>query len=155
MGQDPDAIRREIEQTRERMGETVEALGYKADVPSRAKEAVSGRVDSVKSKISGATPDGAQVFREGSNLTIVTYAAMVYVANDAADELAKEGVSVEIVDLRGIVCPNGPPCPAYVDGVPLRPRDGNGSGTVLSLSVVSYAVALASLEAFQINPDEM
>ena len=54
MGQDPDAIRREIEDTRERMGETVEALGYKADVPSRAKEAVGGKVSSVKEKITGA-----------------------------------------------------------------------------------------------------
>jgi ElaB/YqjD/DUF883 family membrane-anchored ribosome-binding protein len=61
MGQDTGQIRQEIEETRGRMGETVEALGYKADVPSRAKEAVFGRVDSVKSKISGATPDGAQV----------------------------------------------------------------------------------------------
>ena len=53
MGQDPDAIRREIEETRERMGETVEALGYKADVPSRAKEKVSGTVSGVKDKIVG------------------------------------------------------------------------------------------------------
>ena len=48
MGQDPEAIRSEIEQTRERMGDTVEAIGYKADVPSRAKEAVSDRLGSVK-----------------------------------------------------------------------------------------------------------
>ena len=54
MGQDPDAIRREIEETRERMGETVGAIGYKADVPSRAKEAVSGKVQSVKESITGA-----------------------------------------------------------------------------------------------------
>jgi gas vesicle protein len=61
MGQDTGQIRRDIEETRGRMGETVEALGYKADVPGRAKEAVSGRVESVKSKISGATPDGGDV----------------------------------------------------------------------------------------------
>ncbi len=53
MGQDPDAIRREIEQTRERMGETVEALGYKADVPTRTKEKVTGTVSGVKDKIIG------------------------------------------------------------------------------------------------------
>ena len=53
MGQDPDAIRREIEQTRERMGETVEALGYKADVPSRTKEKVTGTVAGVKDRIVG------------------------------------------------------------------------------------------------------
>jgi hypothetical protein len=34
------------------MSETVEAVGYKADVPSRAKEAVSEKVDNVKSKVS-------------------------------------------------------------------------------------------------------
>jgi ElaB/YqjD/DUF883 family membrane-anchored ribosome-binding protein len=61
MGQDTGQIRQDIEETRGRMGETVEALGYKADVPSRAKEAVSGRVNSVKEKISGATPDSGEV----------------------------------------------------------------------------------------------
>jgi hypothetical protein len=61
MGQDAGQIRQDIDETRGRMGETVEALGYKADVPGRAKEAVSGRVESVKSKISGATPDGGDV----------------------------------------------------------------------------------------------
>jgi gas vesicle protein len=52
MGQDPDAIREEIAQTRAEMSETVEAIGYKADVPSRAKEKVSEKVDNVKSKVS-------------------------------------------------------------------------------------------------------
>jgi ElaB/YqjD/DUF883 family membrane-anchored ribosome-binding protein len=51
MGQDPDEIRAGIDQTRERMGETIDALGYKADVKSRAKENVGGKVDSVKEKI--------------------------------------------------------------------------------------------------------
>jgi predicted ribonuclease toxin of YeeF-YezG toxin-antitoxin module len=51
MGSDPDAIREEIEQTRAEMGETVEAIGYKADVPSRAKEKVSEKVDNVKNKV--------------------------------------------------------------------------------------------------------
>ena len=55
MGQDPDAIRQDIEQTRSEMSETVEAVGYKADVPSRAKEAVAGKVDSVRSKVSDVT----------------------------------------------------------------------------------------------------
>ena len=51
MGQDPDAIRQDIAQTRAEMSETVEAVGYKADVPSRAKEAVSDKVENVKSKV--------------------------------------------------------------------------------------------------------
>jgi ElaB/YqjD/DUF883 family membrane-anchored ribosome-binding protein len=52
MGQDPDAIRQDIEQTRSEMSDTVEAVGYKADVPSRAKEAVSDKVENVKAKVS-------------------------------------------------------------------------------------------------------
>ena len=55
MGQDPDTIRREIEQTRERMGETVDALGYKADVKTRTREAVSDKVDTLKEKVGGVT----------------------------------------------------------------------------------------------------
>jgi ElaB/YqjD/DUF883 family membrane-anchored ribosome-binding protein len=61
MGQDPSEIRNDIEGTRARMGDTVEALGHKADVPGRAKDAVSSRVDTVRSKISGATPDSGEV----------------------------------------------------------------------------------------------
>lgn len=51
MGQDANEIRREIEATRARMGDTVEALSYKADVPSRVKDAVQERVDTVKGTI--------------------------------------------------------------------------------------------------------
>lgn len=60
MGQDPEVIRRDIERTRENMGETVDAIGYKADVPSRAKENVQGKVDSVKESILGAKDSVAE-----------------------------------------------------------------------------------------------
>jgi ElaB/YqjD/DUF883 family membrane-anchored ribosome-binding protein len=52
MGQDPDAIRQDIAQTRAEVSETVEAVGYKADVPSRAKDKVSETVDNLKNKVS-------------------------------------------------------------------------------------------------------
>jgi gas vesicle protein len=61
MGQDPDVIRREIEQTRERMGETVEALGYKADVPSRAKDKVTGVKDRIVGTVDEHTPSAGDV----------------------------------------------------------------------------------------------
>jgi len=68
MGEDPNAIRDEIAETRERMGDTIDALGYKADVKSRAKDNVSGKVDTVKERLglagqkaSDATPDAEQV----------------------------------------------------------------------------------------------
>jgi Protein of unknown function (DUF3618) len=54
MGQDPDAIRQDIEQTRAELGETVEAIGYKADVPARAKEKVSEKVDAARARVSEA-----------------------------------------------------------------------------------------------------
>jgi 2-oxoisovalerate dehydrogenase E1 component beta subunit len=45
----------------------------------------------------------AKVVREGRDLTIVTYGSMVWVALDAAERLAQEGASVEVVDLRTLV----------------------------------------------------
>jgi 2-oxoisovalerate dehydrogenase E1 component beta subunit len=45
----------------------------------------------------------ARVYREGADLSIITYGAMVYVAEEAAGELAKEGISVEIVDMRTVL----------------------------------------------------
>ncbi|MFN2420525.1 MAG: alpha-ketoacid dehydrogenase subunit beta [Gemmatimonadota bacterium] len=45
----------------------------------------------------------ARVHREGSDLTIVTYGAMVHTAGDAADELANLGVEAEVVDLRTLL----------------------------------------------------
>ncbi|MBS4217900.1 alpha-ketoacid dehydrogenase subunit beta [Bacillus sp. FJAT-49711] len=44
----------------------------------------------------------AEVKREGSDLTIVAYGAMVHDSLKAAEELEKEGHSVEVIDLRTI-----------------------------------------------------
>jgi pyruvate dehydrogenase E1 component beta subunit len=45
----------------------------------------------------------AQVLREGTDVTIVSYSRMVHECLKAAEDLAKEGVSAEIVDLRSLV----------------------------------------------------
>ena len=44
-----------------------------------------------------------KIVREGTDVTIVTWSGMVSVAEDAAEELQKENISVEIVDIRSIV----------------------------------------------------
>lgn len=45
----------------------------------------------------------ARLHREGRDLSIITYASMVHVAQEAADLLAKEGIEIEILDLRTLL----------------------------------------------------
>ena len=58
----------------------------------------------------GEVPDGdytvpigkSKVQREGKDVTIITYSKMLEVSLKAADELAKEGIEAEVVDLRSL-----------------------------------------------------
>ena len=76
MGKDPERIREEIEETRAQMGETVDAIGYKADVKTRVKDSISDKTDAVKgavsekkdavvSTVTGVVPDTERV-KEGA-----------------------------------------------------------------------------------------
>jgi 2-oxoisovalerate dehydrogenase E1 component beta subunit len=42
----------------------------------------------------------ARVAREGRDVSVITYAAMLYVALEAAEALAKEGIEIGVLDLR-------------------------------------------------------
>jgi 2-oxoisovalerate dehydrogenase E1 component beta subunit len=62
-------------------------------------------------RIKGEVPDErytvpigeARIHRAGDDATLVTWGAMVYTAAEAAEQLAGEGASVEIVDLRSVL----------------------------------------------------
>jgi 2-oxoisovalerate dehydrogenase E1 component beta subunit len=62
-------------------------------------------------RIKGPVPEGdevvpigqAAVRREGGDITLITYAAMVQPSLEAADRLAGEGVEVEVIDLRSLL----------------------------------------------------
>jgi len=67
--------------------------------------------DKMMFAVKGSVPDGeytipfgaADVKREGEDVTIVATSSMVYVALEAAEQLAEEGVSAEVVDPRTLV----------------------------------------------------
>lgn len=70
MGQDPSELRARVEETRERVGEEVDALSYKTDVGARVGDYVAEKKEAVTSKLSRATdtvkrpiPDRQQVSR--------------------------------------------------------------------------------------------
>jgi 2-oxoisovalerate dehydrogenase E1 component beta subunit len=45
----------------------------------------------------------AKIVREGRHVSVITYGAMLYIALDAADKLAKEGIELEVMDLRSLL----------------------------------------------------
>jgi hypothetical protein len=59
MGEDPGQIRQQIEDTRAQMGDTVDALAYKADVKERAKDSITEKKDRAVESIA-QTKEGAQ-----------------------------------------------------------------------------------------------
>jgi hypothetical protein len=91
MGETPEDIRGEIESTRARMGDTVEAIGYKADVKSRVKESVAEKKDSLIGSISGGK--NAMVGKADSLVSRV--GGIVPDASQVKDGAAKVGVSKE------------------------------------------------------------
>lgn len=69
----PDDIRRDIEQTREEMGDTVEALAVKADVKGRAeeradevKEQARAKAEEVRERVSEAAAQAADAAPESA-----------------------------------------------------------------------------------------
>jgi ElaB/YqjD/DUF883 family membrane-anchored ribosome-binding protein len=73
---EPDELRREIEETRAELGDTVEALSHKADVKARAREkaeerkqVATAKAEELKQKVSQATPDEVKSAASGAATT--------------------------------------------------------------------------------------
>jgi len=97
-------------------GLTVVAPGTPADAKGLLKSAIRGDnpvlfiEHATLYQTRGEVPEGdytipigiSDVKRPGKDVTIVTYSKMLEVSTKAADELAKEGIEAEIVDLRSL-----------------------------------------------------
>ncbi len=73
----PEQIRAEIEETREQLGDTIEALAEKTDVKAQAKNRLSGfsqaaqaKRDEFLSKAKEATPESASAGAQQVSLTV-------------------------------------------------------------------------------------
>ena len=105
MDQNPESIRRDIEQTQARMGDTVEALAYKTDVPARARDAVNDRVDAIKGKISGVMSSATSaVGAAGDAIGGATSSAK----ETAANAVAAMPSPSEAVQTIGTIASNNP-----------------------------------------------
>lgn len=62
--------------------------GFRQEVPDEPYEIPIGKAD---------------VKREGRHVSVITYGLMVHYALGAAEELAREGIEVEVVDLRSLL----------------------------------------------------
>ena len=67
MGKDASELRQEIAETRERMGDTADAIAYKADVPHRLQDKVGEKVDQMKSAITGTVSQARQAVSNAGN----------------------------------------------------------------------------------------
>jgi pyruvate/2-oxoglutarate/acetoin dehydrogenase E1 component len=56
----------------------------------------------------------AEVIRGGTDLTLITWGAMVHIALQAAEKLTVEGIEVEVVDLRTLIPFDAQTCVASV-----------------------------------------
>ena len=124
MGQDPSDIRAEIEQTRERVGDEVDALSYKTDVPARVGDYVDDKKQAVKDKVTGVndavTGTASRAMPSGEKVGRV---------KDTAERnplgLAVGGAAVGFVAGLAAAVDAGR---ERADGRDVRPRRGRGQG---------------------------
>src|SRR5690606_38466974 len=65
-------------------------------------KALYGMAGELPDSVAPARIGQARIAREGTDVTLATYGAALFNCLKAADELASEGVSAEVVDLRSL-----------------------------------------------------
>jgi hypothetical protein len=146
MDQDPEAIKRDIDETRARMGETVEALAYKTDVPARAKDAVNDRVEGIRGAIAGVV-DSAKGALGGA--TASAHAA-------TADAVASvQSSATDAVTQARAILPSGAGTTERFNGVrSLAERNplGLGIGAIAAGFLIGLLLPVSDIERDQVGP---
>ena len=83
-----EEIRQDIERTREQLGDTVEALAHKVDVPARVKETVHVKAEEVKQQAQAKAEEVTQHVLEGTG---AVQAKVAEVSQDA-EQLIDKGL---------------------------------------------------------------
>jgi hypothetical protein len=167
MGEEPRDIQERIEQTREQMGDTVEALAYKADVPGRVKGAVGekkdaaiGKIAGVKDAIAGGASSAAEATGGAASQASDTATRGVGMAQENPLGLAIGAVAAGFV--VGMLIPStrvederlGP----VADTVKEQARDVGSEAVELATQVaqdVAQAATQTAMEAGQHHVDEL
>lgn len=94
---DPDELRADVERTRRDLGDTVEALVHKTDVPGRVKEKAHEGVEQVKETATRANAAVSAV--AGKTTTAISHAA-----DKAGEQVGKAGaVATQVGEKAGAV----------------------------------------------------
>ena len=109
-----EELRADIKQTREELGETVQALAAKADVKARAKE----QVEQTKLKVKAQAAEATEKVRVAAVAAAGAVSGKVREATDQATSAADQaGASDLVVDVRARVRNSPVPLPLVVAGV--------------------------------------
>ncbi|PZS27852.1 MAG: hypothetical protein DLM61_15825, partial [Pseudonocardiales bacterium] len=81
-----EEIRQDIERTREQLGDTVEALAHKVDVPARVKETVQVKTEEVKQQVQAKAEEVTEQVLEGTEALQAKAAEVAQHAEDLIEQ---------------------------------------------------------------------
>ena len=78
MGQDPGEVRHEVEEAREQLGDTVEAIAYKANAPRRARDRAAETLSDARQRLTSdpraeKVRSGARTLKDAAQRTSTSH----------------------------------------------------------------------------------